>query len=450
GPRLTRYYLTLAPTLAYLAYRSNQRIFQQRSVPQIVAQVLSEHGILATTHHRFQLGPTAYPQREYCVQYGETDLHFVQRLCEEEGIHYHFQHSPGGHMLVFSDALEPLPRLAPLPYHPDTGQVTEQPVIKHFGAGLHPHTRHTARRDYDFQRPGVAMEAEYHGDHPADRTLQPQWEDYAYPGRFTERDRGKLLAKRALERHRQGGEQANGNSDAALLASGHYLELAEHPVKAWNQQWLLTEVHHEGKQPQVLEESTPDGTAAAGGFQQGYRNRFRAIPRGTPYRPPLAHPKPRLLGSQTATVTGPEGEEIHCDRYGRVKVQFHWDRDGQGDDKTSCWVRVASAWAGDRYGAIALPRVGMEVLVSFLEGDPDQPLVAGCLYHAAHEPPYDLPANKTRSVFKTLSSPGGEGYNELRVEDRAGAEQLYIHAQRDWAQNIEHDQHIRVGHERHD
>lgn len=185
-------------------------------------------------------------------------------------------------------------------------------------------------------------------------------------------------------------------------------------------------------------------------FTQGYRNHFTATPWDIPYRPALKHPKPKVLGSQTAVVTGPLGEEIHCDEYGRVRVQFHWDREGQADDKTSCWLRVSSSWAGDRYGGIAIPRVGMEVLVTFLEGDPDQPLVTGCLYHKEHVVPYDLPANKTRTVFKTLSSPGGGGYNELRIEDRKGAEQIYIHAQRDWDENIEHDQKIRVGHERHD
>ena len=157
-----------------------------------------------------------------------------------------------------------------------------------------------------------------------------------------------------------------------------------------------------------------------------------------------------MLGSQTAVVTGPAGEEIHCDKYGRIKVQFHWDREGRADDKTSCWLRVSSSWAGDRYGGIAIPRIGMEVLVTFLEGDPDQPLVTGCLFHAEHVVPYDLPANKTRSVFKTLSSPGGGGYNELRIEDRKGAEQIYLHAQRDWDENIKHDQKIRVGNERHE
>ncbi|WP_339451365.1 type VI secretion system tip protein TssI/VgrG, partial [Pseudomonas sp. EA_5y_Pfl2_R50] len=215
--------------------------------------------------------------------------------------------------------------------------------------------------------------------------------------------------------------------------------------------WLLTEVHHEGKQPQVLEESvTSDTTALKDDFHQGYRNRFQATPWDVPNRPPLRHPKPRILGSQSAVVTGPKGEEIHCDEYGRVKVQFHWDREGQADDKTSCWLRVSSAWAGAQYGGIAIPRIGMEVLVTFLEGDPDQPLISGCLYHKENTVPYELPANKTRSTFKTLSSMGGGGYNELRIEDKKGQEQIYLHAQRDWDENIEHDQKIRVGNERHD
>ncbi|PRB81038.1 hypothetical protein CQ007_11865 [Pseudomonas sp. MYb185] len=168
------------------------------------------------------------------------------------------------------------------------------------------------------------------------------------------------------------------------------------------------------------------------------------------HRPALQHKKPKILGTQTAVVTGPAGEDIHCDAQGRIKVQFHWDREGQADAHTSCWLRVASSWAGNQWGSIAIPRIGMEVLVSFLEGDPDQPLVSGCLYNSAHPVPYELPAHKTRSLFKSQSSPGGEGFNELRIEDRAGEEQIFIHAQRDWDQNIQHDQKIRVGNERHE
>ncbi|MHA6639440.1 type VI secretion system Vgr family protein [Stutzerimonas frequens] len=443
GKRLTRYRLMLVPQLAYLAHRTNQRIFQHLSVPQIIAQVLEEHGIQADAY-RFGLGPVVYPPREYCVQYDETDLHFIQRLCEEEGIHYHFQHGAVGHVLVFGDDQTVFPKLAATAYQQDSGLVADQPVIKRFGLRLETRTSRVTRRDYDFEKPRLTMEAAFHSD------FQPDLEDYDYPGRFTERARGKHLSQRALERHRHDYELAEGESDQPRLVSGHFLPLGEHPRSDWNQLWLLTEVLHEGKQPQVLEESVTSHVDSGDGFVQGYRNHFTATPWDIPYRPALSHPKPKVLGSQTAVVTGPAGEEIHCDEYGRVKVQFHWDRHGQADDKTSCWLRVSSSWAGDRYGGIAIPRVGMEVLVTFLEGDPDQPLVTGCLYHKEHQVPYDLPANKTRTVFKTLSSPGGGGYNELRIEDRKGAEQIYIHAQRDWDENIEHDQKIRVGHERHE
>ncbi|MFG8479907.1 type VI secretion system tip protein TssI/VgrG, partial [Pseudomonas aeruginosa] len=434
--------------LAYLAQRTNQRIFQHLTVPQIVALILEEHGILADAY-RFQLG-TRYPEREYCVQYDESDLHFVQRLCAEEGIHFHFRHSAEAHLLVFGDDQTVFPRLGrPTAYVHDSGLVADEPVIKRFSLRLASRTTRTTRRDYDFEKPRLLLEA---GNRPAaDAPAEPDLEDYDYPGRFVDRQRGKLLNQRALERHRADRRLGEGVSDQPLLVSGHFLEIAEHPRAEWNDLWLLSEVFHEGKQPQVLEENvTSDTSASTDDFQQGYRNRFLATPWEVFFRPPLEHPKPRVLGSQTAVVTGPPGEEIHCDRYGRVRVQFHWDREGQGDDKSSCWLRVASGWAGNGYGGIVIPRVGMEVLVDFLEGDPDQPLVSGCVYHAAHPVPYELPANQTRSVFKSLSSPGGGGYNELRIEDRKGQEQIFVHAQRDWDENIEHDQKIRVGHERHD
>jgi len=450
GKRLTRYRLTLVPQLAYLAHRTNQRIFQHLSVPQIVAQVLEEHGIQANAY-RFQLGPVIYPPREYCVQYDETDLHFIQRLCEEEGIHYHFEHSTRGHVLVFGDDQTSFARLGqPTAYLQDNGMTADEPVIKRFAVRVATRTSRVSRRDYDFEQPRLLMEAAYRAEPAQASNSQPDLEDYDYPGRFTERARGKHLSQRALERHRSDCRLAEGSSDQPGLVSGHLLEISDHPRREWNDLWLLTEVLHEGKQPQVLEESITNNVDTGDGFAQGYRNRFSATPWDIPFRPALDHPKPKVLGSQTAVVTGPAGEEIHCDEYGRVRVQFHWDRHGQADDKTSCWLRVSSSWAGDRYGGITIPRVGMEVLVTFLEGDPDQPLVTGCLYHKEHQVPYDLPANKTRTVFKTLSSPGGGGYNELRIEDRKGAEQIYIHAQRDWDENIEHDQKIRVGHERHD
>ncbi|MEO9332219.1 type VI secretion system tip protein VgrG [Ectopseudomonas guguanensis] len=443
GKRLTRYRIDLRPTLAYLGHSFDQRIFQNLTAPQIIAAVLEEHGLLDGTDYRMQFGPYVYPERVYCTQYDESDLRFIQRLCEEEGISFHFQHSEDGHTVVFGDDASVFPRLDPLNYQQDSGLSADHEVVRAFGVRLETRSTEVTWRDYDFEQPKLQMEAGYSSE------FFPTLEVYDYPGRFTDRARGKHLAKRSLERLRSDYELAEGKSDAYLI-SGHFLALAGHPRQQWNDLWLLDEVIHEGKQPQVLEESVTSNTQPGDGFQQGYRNRFTATPWDIPYRPALEHRKPKVLGSQTAVVTGPAGEEIHCDQYGRVKVQFHWDRDGQGDDKTSCWLRVASNWAGKAYGGITIPRVGMEVLVTFLEGDPDQPLITGCLYHAEHVVPYDLPANKTRSVFKTLSSPGGGGYNEFRIEDRKGAEQIYIHAQRDWDENIEHDQKIRVGNERHD
>jgi len=328
-----------------------------------------------------------------------------------------------------------------------SGLVADDPVIKAFEVRVEARTDRVTRRDYNFEKPRLQMEAAYK---PEAKIQEPELEDYDYPGRFTDRARGKLLSQHALERHRADYLQAEGWGDEPRLVSGHFLELSDHPRQEWNDLWLLTQVSHEGKQPQVLEESISSDSDSSDGFQQGYRNRFLATPWEVFFRPALKHPKPRTLGSQTAVVTGPAGEEIHTDQYGRVKVQFHWDREGQGDDQTSCWLRVASRWAGDRYGAIAIPRIGMEVLVDFLEGDPDQPLVSGCLYHKEHPAPYELPANKTRSTFKTLSSPGGAGFNEVRIEDKQGAEQIFVHAQRDWDEHIQNDQKIRVGHERHD
>ncbi|HFF1831175.1 TPA: type VI secretion system tip protein TssI/VgrG, partial [Pseudomonas aeruginosa] len=313
GKRLTCYRLTLVPHLAYLAQRNNQRIFQHLTVPQIVALVLEEHGILADAY-RFQLG-TRYPEREYCVQYDESDLHFVQRLCAEEGIHFHFRHSAEAHLLVFGDDQTVFPRLGrPTAYVHDSGLVADEPVIKRFSLRLASRTTRTTRRDYDFEKPRLLLEA---GNRPAaDAPAEPDLEDYDYPGRFVDRQRGKLLSQRALERHRADRRLGEGVSDQPLLVSGHFLEIAEHPRAEWNDLWLLSEVFHEGKQPQVLEENvTSDTSASTDDFQQGYRNRFLATPWEVFFRPPLEHPKPRVLGSQTAVVTGPPGEEIHCDRY---------------------------------------------------------------------------------------------------------------------------------------
>ncbi|MEE1924017.1 type VI secretion system tip protein VgrG [Pseudomonas sp. 148P] len=447
GKRLTRYHLTLVPRLAYLAHARQQRIFQEQSVPQIIAQVLEEHAILADSY-RFTLGPTVYPPREYCTQYDESDLEFIQRLCAEEGLSYHFQHSRDRHLLVFGDDQTVFPRLQSTAYQQDTGMAAQGPVVNRFGVRLETRTSHVCRRDYDFLQPHILLEARQgaaQGENP-----QPRLEDYDYPGEFRDDTRATLLSRRALERQRSDYQLAEGRSDQPALACGHFLPLAAHPRQAWNDLWLLTEVAHEGRQPQVLEESiTSDTDTGLAGFHQGYRNTFSATPWQTPYRPPLEHRRHVIHGSQSATVTGPPGEEVFCDAFGRVKVQFPWDRNGQADEHSSCWLRVATPWAGPHYGSVVIPRIGMEVEVSYFEGDPDRPYVSACMPNRLNPVPYPLPENRTQSVFKSSSVPGGEGFNEIRIEDRRGEEQVFVHAERDWTQITRHDHTVDIGNQRH-
>ncbi|PWE38140.1 type VI secretion system tip protein VgrG [Pseudomonas prosekii] len=432
GKRLTRYQVTLVPRLTYLGHCINQRIFQHKNVPDIIAQILKDHGIQRDAFE-FQLG-SDYANREYCVQYAESDLAFIQRLCAEVGIHFHFQHSPDGHLLVFGDDQTVFPRLPESTlYLPGSGMVASEPAIKRFNVRVETRTTAVTRRDYNFKKPGLQLESRL------DNEQLPVLEDYHFPGQFTDRDYGKKLTQRTLERHGADFRQAEGSSDQSALVCGHFLQLAEHPRQAWNDLWLITQIEHHARQPQVLEESATDD-----GEFQGYRNTFLATPWDVVFRPPLGPDKPRMLGYQPAVVTGPADSEIHCDEYGRVKVQLAWDRDGQLNEHSSCWLRVATGWAHDRYGSVLIPRVGMEVLVGFVDADADKPLVMGCLPNAATPVPLDLPADKTRSIFRSQSSPGGGGYNELRIEDRKGAEEIYLRAQRNWTQHVLNDQQVQV------
>ncbi|QXH73521.1 type VI secretion system tip protein VgrG [Pseudomonas atacamensis] len=437
GKRLTRYHLSLVPRLTYLGHRINQRIFQHQSVPQIVTQILKDHSILRDAFE-FRLG-SEYPEREYCVQYAESDLAFIQRLCAEVGIHYHFQHSPEGHLLVFGDDQTVFRKLPePTLYLPGSGMSAGAPAIQRFNVRVETRTSVVTRRDYNFEKPRLSLESRSDGEQ------RPVLEDYLFPGQFNDRETGRHLTRRALERHVADYRQAEGSSDESSLVCGHFLQLTEHPRSDWNDLWLLTCVEHRGRQPQVLEESvTSDGESF-----QGYRNTFVATPWDVVFRPALCPEKPRLSGYQPAVVTGPKDLEIHCDEYGRVKVQLAWDRDGELNEHSSCWLRVATGWAHDHYGSVLIPRVGMEVVVGFIDGDADKPLVMGCLPNAATPVPLDLPADKTRSVFRSQSSPGGGGYNELRIEDKKGAEEIYLRAQRNWTQHVLNDQQLQVDNQR--
>jgi type VI secretion system secreted protein VgrG len=440
GRRLTRYQLTLVPALHYLQFSHNQRIFQNLTVPQIIAQVLKGHGILADAY-TFHVSTS--PVREYCTQYAENDFEFLQRLCSEDGIAWHYQHSPDGHHLVFSDHQTFFPTLGEIPYQQGSAMVAEHPVVSQFSQRFSTRTSTTTRRGYDFERPSRLQEQQVTAE------FTPTLEDYRYPAPFSTEKHGQQLARQALERHRGDYQLAEGKSDQPFLRSGHLFGLTEHPRQAYNDLWLLLRVQHVGKQPQVLEETITREVEPNDGFTQGYRNDFSATPWDVFYRPPLLL-RPSMLVCQTARVTGPPGEDIYCDEYGRVKVEFPWDRAELGSEQSSCWLRVSSSWAGEGFGAVTLPRIGMEVVVTFLEGNPDHPLITGCVPNKVNSVPYPLPEHKTKTVLRSHSSPASGGYNELSIEDRAGQELIYLRAQRDLQQKVGNDSRLEVGNERHE
>ncbi|MDR6913423.1 type VI secretion system secreted protein VgrG [Pseudomonas sp. 3296] len=438
GKRLTRYHLTLVPALHYLQFSHNQRIFQHLTVPQIIAQVLNGHGILADAY-TFHVSTS--PEREYCTEYGESDFEFIQRLCSEDGISWHHQHNQDGHQLVFTDDQTYFPKLGGTPYQQGSGMVADHPVVSQFSMRFNSRTSTTSRRGYDLKRPTLLLEGKFTAE------FTPALEDYRYPVLIENEKLGKQIARQALERHRADYQLAEGKSDQPILRSGHFFNLTEHPRQQCNELWLLTSVTHSGKQPQALEEAVTSDVNPEDGFTQGYRNSFSAIPWEVFYRPPLVTRKTMLV-SQTARVTGPAGEEIFCDEYGRVKVEFHWDRAELGSDKSSCWLRVSSSWAGENFGAVTIPRIGMEVVVTYLEGNPDNPLITGCVPNKVMPVPYPLPANKTKTVLRSHSSPHSGGYNELSIEDRAGQEKIYLRAQRDIEQFVLNDSDAKIGNDR--
>jgi type VI secretion system secreted protein VgrG len=438
GRRLTHYQLTLVPALHYLQFSHDQRVFQSLTVPQIITRTLQRHGI-QTDVFTFHVSTSAV--REYCIQYGQSDFDFIQRLCAEDGIAWHHQHSPESHMLVFTDDQVFFPRLGATPYQQDTGMVAEHPVVNQFTMAFKTRTSTVVHRDYDLKRPSLLLESRFTAE------FTPELEDYRYPLLIKSEKQGKQLVRQTLERHRSDYQTVEGASDQSMLRSGYLFDLTEHPRKDCNDMWLLVSLQHKGRQPQALEEAASSDTTPADSFTQGYRNTFSAIPADVIYRPRLPPQKP-LLVCQTARVTGPPGEEIFCDEYGRVRVEFHWDRAELDSEKSSCWIRVASSWAGEGFGTMTIPRVGMEVVVTFQEGDPDQPLITGCVPNKVTSPAHSLPAHKTRTVLRSQSSPRSGGYNELSIEDRAGQEKIYLRAQRDIEQLILNDSHSQISHDR--
>lgn len=454
GYDYAEYSIILAPRFSHLEKRINQRIFQHKTVPQIISQILSEYGILQGSQHEFRLKET-YPERDYCVQYDETDAYFIQRLCQEEGIFYYFKHLSEKHIMIFGDSnpvFSTLPQAIRYAVH--SGFVADYPVIKAFNVNLTSKTKRVTWRDYNYINTKIPEGQAVGGQSAkANGAIEPDIEFYDYPGRFMDNARGQHLAKIEIERLRTEHVLAKGHSDSPILHTGYYLTIDEHPSIDATDPWLLNTIIHQGKQPQVLEALGDEQAAKLKNifqmdndvkfpdneFYQGYRNAFTATPKDVPWRPPLDYPKTRVYGSQTAQVVGPAGEEIYCNEYGSVKVQFHWDREGKFDENSSCWVRVGSNWAHKGYGTFTIPRIGMEAVITFLEGDPDQPVITGCINNGVNAQAEGMPTNKTKTGFKTNSSPGGGGSNELTFEDKAGQEQLYLHAQKDMDVVIENN-----------
>jgi len=433
GKRYSQYQATLSPSVFPLGYTRNSRVFRELSTPAIVERVLTD-GHYPTEQLQVLLH-SSYGPRDFCVQYQESDLAFICRLLEEEGIFFFFRHDDGKDILVLGDgshAIESVPQASHLAYR-DQPHLYEE-VVHGLRAEARFRPGSTVLRDFRFKHPALDMEA-----HQSAADFK-DYQVYYFPGEYVDPDLGKRLAKIRLEEIQCDRSQVAAESNCPALLPGHTFHLEGHWRPDMSRGYLLTAIEHEGVQPQVLGEEHVAVT------EPQYKNRLFCIPDDVPYRAPRRTPRPCILGVQSAVVVGPAGEEIHCDEHGRIKVQFHWDRQSQKDDASSCWIRVSQPWGGAGYGGMFIPRVGQEVLVQFLEGDPDRPVIVGRVYNGEHRVPYSLPNNKSTSVVRTSTTPGGDGFNELRFEDAAGHEEIYIHAQRDLNQKIRNNHTICVNH----
>lgn len=443
---LSTYDIHIQPTLWLLTQRRGYRTYQHQSIPEIVDALLGEWEITPT----WEADKAAYPKLEHKVQYGESDYVFVARLLEEAGIAFTFRDVSGTSELVLSDALEGGQERSPsLVFYDSPNEASEQEIATelHSSQEIRPGA-HTIR-DYDFRRPAFTVSGE------ADRAAPPEdrYEQYHYePGSFlvegaTGGDTpvaddkgvarhdvrvGRDQAVRALAGARVGRRALSFRTNVLDLAPGSVFRVEDHPHPSVN---------------------TPKGLLATrqtleGGAGTEWTVRVWSVPADDPYRPPLSTPRPKVDGVQSAVVVGPSGQEIHTDEFGRVRVQFPWDREGKNDDNSSCWIRVSQGWAGTGFGLINLPRIGQEVLVGFLEGNPDHPMVVGRVFNAKNPVPYTLPEHRTRSTWKSQSSPGGDGFNEIMFEDLAGKELVWVQAQKDLRKLVKNDETITVGNDR--
>jgi len=432
------YQAKLKPWLWFLTRTADCRIFQEMTVPDIIKQVFRDHGF---TDFKDELSES-YRTWEYCVQYRETDFNFVSRLMEQEGIYYFFTHENGKHELIMADGYsshQTTDGYEEVPYFPpENSRRRKQDHISSWVITKEVQTGAYALNDFDFKAPKKGLISAANDQKAHDGS---NFEVYDYPGEYSENSDGEKYARTRIDELQAQYEIIEGDGDARGLSSGALFTLIDYPREDQNREYLLLSVDYEISSD-ALEGGSSDG-------EEVFHCRFSAIDAQQQYRAPRSTVKPIVQGLQTAIVVGASGEEIHTDEYGRIKVHFHWDRYGKADDTDSCWIRVAQMWAGKKWGSMYLPRVGQEVIVDFIEGDPDRPIVTGRVYNGDNMPPYDLPANKTKSTTKSNSSKGGQGFNEIRFEDKKGEEQIFIHAEKNKDTRIKNDDLEFIGNDKH-
>ena len=433
GPQMSRalrsYRIEVVPWLWFLTRSTNCQIFQNKTVPDIITAIFGQFGFSAYENNL----QATYPTREYCVQYRETAFDFVSRLMEEYGIFYTFTFAAGKHTLVLADAASAYANCAQkeVEYRPESDMAGAVYGWNHSFVFRSGKTTHT---DYNFTTPSTSLLQT--SPTTVSLTGLSSFELFDYPGRYAVGPDGQSLAKIRIEEVEFDYDTAAGQSRCASFIPGAIFSLTGHPAD--DASYVLFAVEHAGSEGSVS--GLTGGTA-------DYRNDFLCAPAAKVFRPARTTPRPIVHGLQPAVVVGPKGEEIYTDKYGRIKVQFFWDRVGKLDENSSCWMRVAELWAGQNWGMIFTPRIGQEVLIEFLEGDPDQPLVTGRVYNANQMPPYALTANMTQSGIRTRSTKGGgsDDFNELTFEDKKDSEQIYFHAQKDFVRVVEHDDTLTVG-----
>jgi type VI secretion system secreted protein VgrG len=427
------YRVELRPWLWLLDNTKNCRIFQNQTVPQIVEKVFKERGF---RDFRLQLG--TYKAREYCVQYRESDLDFVSRLLEHEGIYYYFEFDADKHTLVLTDGTtphQPKPTYKTIDYGPTFASETFGGRIIFWRPKQELRAGKYALRDYDFIKPTAKLDGQMKA---SKLTQQGSFEKFDYPGGFTDASVAARYAMVRLQEEQASFALVEGEAQSHGLAPGYVFTLKEHEDSAQNAEYLTVRAQYDvAVSPyEATNELKP----------RGWTCKFTALKSSTQFRPARVTPRPVIPGLQTAKVVGPRADEIYTDQYGRIRVQFHWDREGKLDEHSSCWIRTAQMWAGPSWGSQHLPRIGHEVVVSFLEGDPDQPLVTGSVYNGLNTPPFPLPGEKEVSGVKSKSTQnGGKGYNELSFNDLTGKELVNFHAQKDLRAVVENERYTKVG-----